>query len=116
MAASDEAERFFRAGLDSLEMLRSADHASEYRSDLESAVESFGHAIAADPRHLGALRARARALFDLGRYSEAAADYESAVRVAPADAELRVRLGRSLARLNRHSEALNAFEQALQLR
>lgn len=55
-------------------------------------------------------RMRAEALTGPGRLSEAIEAYLRAIALAPADARLRVRLARTLARCGRHDAALEAYQ------
>lgn len=105
------------------------------QEDLNNAYRFFTIAIGASDRHTDAYRNRAAALYRLGRYQEAAADYVSAlavvtnardaagtrVRSGVADlrsnqvASLHYRLGGVYFRMGDWSAALGAFEQASQL-
>lgn len=87
--------------------------ASEKNLDL--AVLSLSAALAANPAYLPALIDRADALAELERNGEALADYETIVRKRPDDAQLWLKLGLVNERLQRRSDAVKAYQKALNL-
>ena len=111
-----EADHHHVEGLSYLDLSRSADYSSEYRSDLESALAAFERAVALDPSHLGAQRDRAFTLAGLERDAEAVGIFGTVLRLAPGDADAALGLGQSLARLRQHDAAVDAFDRVLAAR
>jgi tetratricopeptide (TPR) repeat protein len=81
--------------------------------DAERALRLSEQAIAAGLRHPLPLRIAAGARAAAGRFDEAFALFDQAVRLAPADAGLRLELARALAAARRIEAALQATEAAL---
>ena len=63
-----------------------------------------------------ALHGRGMALQTLGRYGEAFADFEAALRLRPGDTAAMANRGSALQALGRHAEALECFDRVLALR
>jgi predicted O-linked N-acetylglucosamine transferase (SPINDLY family) len=79
----------------------------------EEALSSFERALALDPSHSDAIKNRSAALRTLGRYDE---DLASTTTGAPESAEAHYSRGKTLAELNRYTEAVASLRQALAIR
>lgn len=112
MTAADE---WFEKGQADVALSRSADYQSELRADLERAVANFDRALAEDPRHQGALKAKGQALAALGDHEGAADAFVAAAQSAPDDVELGRAAAGALQRLGQAEAALGAFEAVLRL-
>ena len=82
---------------------------------LDQAVLSFSAALAANASYLPALVDRADALAELERNREAIADYESALRQRPEDAQLWLKSGLVNERLRHKSDAVKSYKKALSI-
>jgi tetratricopeptide (TPR) repeat protein len=109
------AAEWFEKGQAALTMSQSADHGSEYVSDLEAAVAAFEQALALDPKHERAMRERGLAQARLGHHEAALDSFIAASAQAKEDAGLRVAIAQSLVSLARHEAALQAFDEVLKL-
>lgn len=81
----------------------------------EDALYHLEKAIARDPRHLGALTARASALVELGRYEDASDAYEAIIELDPVDAEARYNHAVVLYRRSQFLKAAERLREATQL-
>jgi tetratricopeptide (TPR) repeat protein len=79
----------------------------------KAAIECFTNALHDDSRYVDALVARGREYQELGDFSIAFSDYDSAYALAPSP-KMTVRKGYCLSRLNQNREALALYQQALQ--
>ena len=110
------ADEWYEEGQAALELSRSADHHSEYVSDLEDAVTAFREALELDTEHAGASRSLAFSLARLGRHAEAEIAFESALAIYPNDADLMLARAQSLQQAHDLARALAAYDRALQAR
>ncbi|HEY8161060.1 MAG TPA: tetratricopeptide repeat protein [Methylocystis sp.] len=76
---------------------------------------AYTEALKFDRRSIGALRGRALALHALGRDGDALVDYDAAIALAPADADLWYNFGVSLLKLGAIDDAALAFGRALDI-
>lgn len=83
--------------------------------DFELVLQLTELLIVAEPGRAEPWRVRAEAFVALERPEQAAQAYAKAVERAPEEAQLRVRQGRTLARIGRHTKALAAHEAAFAL-
>jgi hypothetical protein len=83
------------------------------RGDMEGAADAFERALAENPLDLSARRNLGVALYELGRYGEAAEQFQLAVRGHRGYHEAWIGLARSLAALGRVDEARQAVSEAL---
>jgi len=111
-----EAEARFDEGKNYLELSRSADHASEYRSDLEEALGCFDKATAVDPDYAQAWFEKVLVCDSLASHADALNASEQVIRLLPDDPEAWFHKGIALANLGRHGEAETAFDHVLRLR
>jgi predicted O-linked N-acetylglucosamine transferase (SPINDLY family) len=79
----------------------------------EEALSSFERALSIAPNHPEAIKNRSAALRTLGRYEE---DLASTTTGAPESAEAHFSRGKTLAELNRYTEAVASLRQALAIR
>lgn len=102
-------EKFYKLGLE-----------KSNKSDFKGAIEEFERSlrftpIHADPIHAKIYRSRGRALFKLGDYTRAIADYEAAIKINPNDYETYQFLGNAYAALRKYAEAIEYYNKAIQL-
>lgn len=109
------AAEWFERGEAAVQVSFTADYGSEFKRDLEEAIEAFDQCLALEPTHLGALRERGLAQARLGDHEAALDSFVAASAQAPQDAALRLAIAQSLARLARHEAALQAFDEVLRL-
>lgn len=83
--------------------------------DYDAALADFDRAVALDEGHAQALNGRAWTLLIKGMPEAALPDVEAAGALAPEDARIADSYAHVLAALGRESEALAAFERAMQL-
>ena len=81
-------------------------------SDLERADTESARALELDPDLPAAHAARGFALFQLGRFDEAAAEFETAIRLDPAQFDARYFYGRQCFQRGQAAEAARWFEDA----
>jgi predicted O-linked N-acetylglucosamine transferase (SPINDLY family) len=79
------------------------------------AVNSYGQALALEPRFVAALQNRAIALRAMRRFEEALADCDRALAIDPKFATVHSERGRLLAELGRVEEGLTAYDRSLAL-
>ena len=77
------------------------------------AVIAFSKALDADPKHVGALNARAALFAGFGDLDSAARDFEVAIQLKPDAAHLYNNLGYTRFQQGRHAEADDAYRKAL---
>jgi tetratricopeptide (TPR) repeat protein len=106
---------WFRAGNDRAnhELARGA-QAME-RRNFEHAIEHFDRAIEACPTFAEAYNQRALANYLMERYEQSIPDCERAVELMPCHFGALAGLGHSFAHLGRNREAVEAYEQALEV-
>lgn len=110
------AETWFQKGTDALARAFTSDYQSEFRSDMEEALEGFTHAVGLDRDHAEAWFQKGLAAARLDRHQEAAEAHRQAARLRPEDAARWLELGHALRVLEDPREALLAYQQVLQLR
>ena len=108
-----EADDAIAAGMAAIALSRSADYASELRSDLEDAVAHFDRALSLVPDQRDALAHKGLCLARLARYAEAAVVLQAALGVDADAPELWLARGRCLAELGRLGEAVADFDETL---
>jgi tetratricopeptide (TPR) repeat protein len=86
--------------------------AAYQRGDYRAAVQHFSQVLEAEPNSAEALFARARAFQQLGEFSVALADYETADRTSP-DGRTRACAGYCKSRLGQHGGAVTYYENAI---
>ena len=86
----------------------------EYNRSLD-AVRYLTRALQLNPQHLEALRIRAMALHDIGRYHEALVDQTRYSLVDPFDATVKYSCGVTLRMMERERDSLREFTLALEL-
>lgn len=79
----------------------------------ESALTAFERALALEPGHVEARKARATVLAASGRQEEALAEFRKVSEAAPRDVQTLTNLGALLDQMQRPDEALSSFERAL---
>jgi tetratricopeptide (TPR) repeat protein len=79
------------------------------------ALKDYDQALREDPRHLWALRGKARALMQLQRDDEALRTFSRAIRAEPDFAAAYANRGILLDRMGRYQAAIRDYEHALQL-
>ncbi len=110
------AAEWFEKGQAAIARSHTADYGSEYRGDLERAIEAFDQALALEPNHREALHERGLAQALLGHHEAALDSFVAASAQAPGDANLRLAIGQSLAKLEKYEAAESAFDEVLRLR
>jgi predicted Zn-dependent protease len=86
------------------------------RGDAGPAAQLLARARAEEPGSASIQEALARALYDSGRYAEAAEGFRALVRLRPDDDYGRFGLGLSLTRLDRFEEAVEQLSMAVAMR
>lgn len=76
---------------------------------------TYRKAIDLDPHDAASHHGLGHALYERGRYGEAAAAYREAIRLNPADPASHIHLGDALLSLDRFSEGIAAYRQAIRL-
>lgn len=79
----------------------------------DEALSAFNKAIALEPSHIQAMRAKAAVLSEQHRLNEALAVCEQALQLAPDDNDLLTNLATVLQQLGRYEEAIEQFDRAL---
>ncbi|RRJ95917.1 tetratricopeptide repeat protein [Opitutaceae bacterium TAV4] len=85
------------------------------RKDWQGALEAWSRAIAADPLQADAFRGRITALLELKRFGDAARDIDSALVLAPDDADLWLARGRIWRATGFPANALGDINRAIEL-
>lgn len=81
----------------------------------DKALQDYNEALQQNPKHLWALRGKARALMQLQRNDEALQAFNTAIRSDPAFAAAYANRGILLDRMGRYRAAIRDYEQALRL-
>jgi tetratricopeptide (TPR) repeat protein len=82
---------------------------------IDSAVEHYANAVAADSTNVDAETNWGNALVRLNRLDDAVSHYEAALRIQPRNAGAHLNLGVALAKRGRMRDAIGEFRRALEI-
>lgn len=86
------------------------------RRRFDAAIDSFGRALALEPRFVEAILGRANALYARERYVEALEAYDRALELDPSRPAVHLARANALTALGRADEAADAIARAMALR
>jgi tetratricopeptide (TPR) repeat protein len=86
-----------------------------YKGDSTAAVDRFTQALRSDPTYADAMYERGNAYFNLGKYEDAARDYQAAMGAGRDDTSVAWNLGWTLYLMGKFDDAIKVDQQALEV-